>query len=257
MNRPPGQGKSGQYLMNLWGRYLEQYAELEGRPEEQIVVGSYHAAEALGFLSSALDRDRRYCELIGRRMALFAEGCRAATLFADRLITATFTIYNHVNTLCHEFTDGIAEARNLVGEIDERVRSVVEQADPIERSAAAMRAAFPLLCLITMVLDKNGGATAAIRTVEERFARGAGRASSSWEQLLNALYRAVEIMQVLISLSEPDLKDQVSEIALRFEEEDRTRNLRLKLRNGFCRLFELSHLLANQVDEMLSQAGSA
>lgn len=243
--------------MDLWRRYLEQYAELEGSPEEQIVVGSYHTAEALGFLSGALDRDRRYRELIDRRMALFAEGSRVATLFADRLLTATFTIYNHVNTLCHELTDGIAEARKLVGEIDERVRAVVEQADPIERSAAAMRAVFPLLCLMTMVLNRGGAATAAIRTIEERFAKGAERATSSWEQLLNALYRAVEIMQVLVSLSEPELKDQVSEIALRFEEEDRTRNLKLKLRNGFCRLFELSHLLANQVDEMLSQSGLA
>jgi hypothetical protein len=115
-----------------------------------------------------------------------------------------------------------------------------------------MRAVFPLLCLMTLVLNRTGEATAAIRLIEERFAKGAARASSSWEQLLNAVYRVVEIMQVFVSLSDSELRDQVGEIAVRFQEEDQNKGLRLKLRNGFCRFFELSHLLANQLDEVFS-----
>jgi hypothetical protein len=59
-------------------------------------------------------------------------------------------------------------------------------------------------------------------------------------------------MQVFVSLSDSELRDQVGEIAVRFQEEDQNKGLRLKLRNGFCRFFELSHLLANQLDEVFS-----
>jgi len=59
----------------------------------------------------------------------------------------------------------------------------------------------------------------------------------------------------------PDLKhapqlyqcqERVNEIASRFQEEDQPKELRYKLRNGFCRFFELGHLVANQVDSILS-----
>ncbi len=42
---PPGQGKSGQFLMQLWRDYLEQYADKEGDVEGQTVVAAYSAVE--------------------------------------------------------------------------------------------------------------------------------------------------------------------------------------------------------------------
>ena len=39
MAYPPGQGKSGQVLMDLWRKYLEQYAGHDGRIEDQMLVG--------------------------------------------------------------------------------------------------------------------------------------------------------------------------------------------------------------------------
>jgi hypothetical protein len=238
--------------MELWRRYLEQDAESEGNLEEQIIVGCYHAAEILGFISVELDREGSYRELIDRRIGLFAEGSVRAQEFPDRLLTGTFTIYNHVNTLGHQFSLGLASAEKLISSIDEQVKKKVEQTDPIERSAAALRAAFPILCLMTLILNKSGQATPAIRSIEERFAKGADQASTSSEQLLNALYRIVEIMQVLVSISDSALVDQVGEIAGRFQEEDRARGMQDKLRNGFCRLFELGHLLSNHLDERFS-----
>ena len=35
------------------------------------------------------------------------------------------------------------------------------------------------------------------------------------------------------------------------QEEDQVKDLKLKLRNGFCRMFELSHLLATHIDGMI------
>jgi hypothetical protein len=59
------------------------------------------------------------------------------------------------------------------------------------------------------------------------------------------------MMQVFALLTDSDLKDPVNEIATRFKEEDQAKEMRFKLRNGFCRFFELGHLLVNQVDSML------
>jgi len=61
----------------------------------------------------------------------------------------------------------------------------------------------------------------------------------------------VEMMQILVLLSDADLRDQVEQMAARFQEEDQSADLRLKLRNGFCRLFELGHLLTTHLDGIL------
>ena len=59
------------------------------------------------------------------------------------------------------------------------------------------------------------------------------------------------MIQVLALVTDPDLRDQINQIAMRFKEEDQTKDLKLKLRNGFCRLFELGHLLITHVDAMI------
>jgi hypothetical protein len=248
---PPGQGKSGEYLMLLWRRYLEQLAENERDVERQIIVGSYHAAEIFGFLSLSLDRKQRYQALILERLEHFRTGSLRAEDFGDCLVTATFSLYNHMNTLCHQFSAGNASAESLIRRIDEQVHSRIQQANQMERSAAAMQAAFPLLSLMTLILGEGTVATAMIRQVEERFGAAAARANDEGEHLLNALYRMVEMMQLFVTLSDAELKDQVSQIASVFADDDRTPSLQLKLRNGFCRLFELGHLLTTHLDEII------
>ncbi len=74
--------------------------------------------------------------------------------------------------------------------------------------------------------------------------------------MLNALYRVVEMMQILALLTAPELSDRIDSIASRFREEDRSKELKLKLRNGFCRLFELAHLLATQTEAGMQQIPS-
>ena len=248
---PPGQGKSGEYLMDLWRRYLEQLAGKDGDPASQIVTASYHAAELLGFLSLSLDRNRKYRSLILERIECFHKFSAKAGSFEDCLVNASFAIYNHMNTLCHQFTGGNTSAAELVRSVDEQVRTVVQRASQVERATAALRAAFPLLSMMALVLVQGTPATAAIRKVEERFAAGSGRSASDRDHLLNALYRLVEMMQLLVGLSDPELKDQVQQIADVFKEEDQTSDHLSKIRNGFCRLFELSHLLATHLDEVL------
>jgi len=248
---PPGQGESGQYLMELWRRYLEQYAEQEGDVEGQIVVGSYYAAEIFGSLSKMLDRGGKHRDLIEQRIGYFREGRRRAETFDDRMVNATFSLYNHLNTLSHQFTEGNAQAEDLIRQIDAQVHLQTEAGGQIRRSAAALSASFPLLSLMTLVLTRGQSSASAIRQVEQRFAAGAGRSTSDWETLLNALYRAVEMMQILVLLSDADLRDQVEQMAARFQEEDQSADLRLKLRNGFCRLFELGHLLTTHLDGIL------
>ena len=103
---PPGQGKSGEYLMTLWRSYLEEFAEGEGDVSAQVIVAAYHAAELLGFLTLSLDRDRRLRSLIETRLEHFREGKRRAEGFDDCLVNATFGIYNHMNTLCRQFASG-------------------------------------------------------------------------------------------------------------------------------------------------------
>jgi hypothetical protein len=60
------------------------------------------------------------------------------------------------------------------------------------------------------------------------------------------------MMQAFCLVMDPDLRERVNEIASCFQEEDPPKELRYKLRNGFCRFFELGHLVANQVDSILS-----
>ncbi len=248
---PPGQGKSGPHLMQLWRDYLEQYADREGNIEGQTIVAAYHAVEVLTSISRTLDRDDRYKQLIDQRISFFREGSRQAEVFADCLINATFSIYNSLNTLSHQFTEGNAEASALIGTIDKLVHATLDSGQPTARPAAALRACFPLLSLMTIALDHEEEMTSAIRHVEQRFAAGAKAANSDREQLVNALYRMVEMIQIFALLTDSELKNQIDQIASRFKEEDQAREVQLKLRNGFCRLFELGHLLATQVDAML------
>jgi len=248
---PPGQGKSGYFLMQLWRDYLEQYADKEGDVDGQTVVAAYHSVEILSALSRNLDRECRYRALMDQRLSYFHEGIERATDFPGRLINATFSIYNSLNTLSHQFTEGNSEASSLIGKVDEQVHLSTESGEPVQQSAAALRACFPLLGLITIALDQDQVMTQTIRHIEQRFAAGAKAAVSEWEHLVNALYRVVEMIQLFALLTDPDLKDQISQIATRFKEEDQARELSLKLRNGFCRLFELGHLLVTHVDEMV------
>jgi hypothetical protein len=156
-----------------------------------------------------------------------------------------------MNTLCHQFSARNDSAESLIQGIDEQVRSRMQQARQLERAAAALRAAFPLLSLMTLVLGEGTSATVAIRQVEGRFAAASSRAGTDEDHLLNALYRLVEMMQIFVALSDFELRDQVQQIASVFKEEDQAPDLQLKLRNGFCRLFELGHLVTTHLDEII------
>lgn len=248
---PPGQGKSGPRLMELWRQYLEQYAEHEGNPEEQALVGAYHTSALLGTLARILDRDERDGDEINRREAEFEEASRQALTFEARVLNTTHSIYAQLNIIGRQFAGGNPEAANLIRQVEEKVEPADLAAGPVERSASALRASFALVGLMTLAVDQSGTATAAIRQVEQRFASAANAVTSDWEQLLNALYRTVEMMQLLVSLTDAELQNQVLQIASRFQEEDKTTLLSMKVRNGFCRLFELGHLLASDLDELL------
>ncbi len=237
--------------MKLWRDYLEGYADKDGDVEGQTIIAAYQAVETLNALSNTLDRYSRYKDLIDKRILYFREGAKRAENFIDCLITATFSIYNILNTLSHQFTEGNAQAAALINKVDEQVHVSVECGGQVERPAAAMRSCFPLLTLLTIALDQNQVMTGVIRQVEQRYAAGAKTASSDWEHMLNALYRTVEMMQILALLTDPELQDQINQIATRFKEEDQSKELQLKLRNGFCRLFELGHLLAIHVDAIV------
>jgi hypothetical protein len=249
---PPGQGKYGEYLMGLWRRYLEQYAENEGNLEAQIVVGSYHAAEVFGSLSVMLDSEGIYQELIDERMTHFRQGAQRAEGLDDCLVNATFTLYNHLNTLSHQFCKGNEEAEGLIRKIDQGVHLRTQLASQIQRSGVVLAAVFPLLSIMTLLMDGDGVLAPAIRQVEQRFASGAQLASSEWDPLLNALYRLVEMMQIFALLTDAELKNQIDQIATRFKEEDQLRDLQHKVRNGFCRLFELGHLVTTHLDGILT-----
>jgi hypothetical protein len=251
MTYPPGQGKSGQRLMTLWRDYLEQYADKEGNAESQSIVGAYKSVEILHAFSRILDRENRYKQLIDQRHSLFETASRQAESFPDCLLNASFAIYNGLNTLSHQFTDGNDSAAALIHKVDEQVRLSVESGGSIDRSAAALRASFALIGLIGITLDQDRSMTHTIRQVEQRFSSAANAASSNWEQLVIALYRVVEMTQILALLTEPDLEDQINQIASRFQEEDQEEDLTLKLRNGFCRFFEFVHLIITQVDSMV------
>jgi hypothetical protein len=251
MAYPPGQGKSGSFLMQLWLDYLEQYADKEGDVEAQTIIAAYHTVHVFTALSRILDKNSRYGELITQRFLIFKEGGKQARIFSDCLLNASFSIYNTLNTLCHQLTEGNAEAGALIRKVDEQVRQSIESGESIARPAAAMRSCFPLLGLITIASDEHHIMTDAIRHVEQRFSAGARAALSDLDHLLNALYRLVEMFQIFVLLTDAELKDQIYQIALQFKEEDKTPDLNCKIRNGFSRLFELGHLLASQVDILL------
>lgn len=238
--------------MLLWRKYLEQYADKEGDVEAQTIIAAYCSVQVIASLSQILDRNDRYKELIDQRLSIFLEGSRQAEAYIDCLLNASFSIYNSLNTLSHQLTEGNPEAASLIRTVDEQVRSSINSGELLARPAAALRACFPLLGLITIASDEHHSMTQAIRHVEQRFTSGAQAAVSDWDHLLNALYRIVEMVQIFALLTDSELQDQIDQIATRFKEEDQTSELPLKLRNGFCRLFELVHILAVQVDTMLS-----
>jgi hypothetical protein len=248
---PPGQGKSGQHLMSLWRDYLEKYADKDGDPESQSVVGAYYTVEILVAFSKTLDRTDRYEQLIDQRYSFFQEASKRAATFPDCLLNASFSIYNCMNTLSHQFTEGNVPAGALISKVDEQVHESARSGLQIDKSAAALRASLALISLISITLDESQQMTPMIRQVEQRFASAANAASSDWERLLNALYRIVEMMQIFALLTDPDLKDQINQIASRFREEDQEKGIPDKLRNGFCRFFELAHLTITHVDSMI------
>jgi len=245
---PPGEGESGQYLMQLWREYLESYADREGDIEGQIIVGANCTVEILSALSHTLDGDNLYRDLIDQRTAIFRQGNKQAEAFEDRLLNATFSIYNSLNTLGHQFAEGSEQAISMLRSVDEQAHLSIKSGTQIDRSAAAMRAAFAIVGLMTIAADENRSMTDAIRQLEQRFAAGAQVSASDWDHLLNALYRTVEMVQLFALLTDPELKDQISQIASRFKDEDQSREVPSKMRNGFCRLFELGHLLITHVD---------
>jgi hypothetical protein len=251
MSYPPGQGKSGPFLMQLWRDYLEKYADKDGDTEAQIIVAAYQTVRVLTSLSRILDKDERYRELIDQRSLVFREAGKQARIYSDCLLNAAFSIYNVLNTLCHQLTEGNDQAALLIRNIDELVHQSVDSNEALARPAAAMRACFPLVAMITIASDEHQVMTDAIRHVEQRFAAGAQNAKSDWDHLFNALYRLVEMFQIFALLTDAELKGQIDQIASIFKEEDQTKDLQLKIRNGFCRLFELSHLLATQVDTLM------
>lgn len=248
---PPGQGKSGNYLMNLWRRYLEQYADLDGNIEGQIIVGANSTVEILTALSRTLDGGDRYKDLIDQRIDIYHEGNQRAETFEDRLLNATFSIYNSLNTLSHQFAERNAQALGMIRSVDEQAQLSIKNGTQLDKSAAAMRACFALVGLMTIALDEQQAMTPAIRQLEKRFADGAQAAVTDGDHLLNALYRVVEMMQLFALLTDPVLKDQIAQIASRFQEEDRSREIPVKIRNGFCRFFELGHLLITHVDAVV------
>lgn len=234
--------------MKLWRNYLEQYADLEGNIEGQIIVGANFTVEILTSLSRTLDGANRYKDIIDKRSAIFCEGVERAAIFEDRLLNATFSIYNHLNTLSHQFAIGNPQAAGMIKSVDAQAQQSIKTGTQIDRSAAAMRACFALVGLMTIALDEQQVMTPAIRQLEQRFADGAEAAATDWDHLLNALYRIVEMMQLLAFLTDPELKEQITGIASRFQEEDQSREIPLKLCNGFCRFFELGHLLVTHID---------
>ena len=251
MINQPEQGKSASYLAQLRQNYLKQYSATEGDVEAQIIVAAYNSVHVLTELSKILDRDSRYRELIDQRSLVFKEAGKQARIYSDCLLSAAFSIYNALNTVCHQLTEGNDQAASLIRNIDEQVHQSVDSNEALARPAAAMRACFPLLGLITIASDEHQAMTDAIRHVEQRFSAAAKAAKSDLDHLVNALYRLVEMFQIFALLTDADLKDQIDQIASIFKAEDQTKDLHFKIRNGFCRIFELGHLLASQVDLLI------
>jgi hypothetical protein len=242
------EGKSGLYLTELRDNYLAQYSAKEGDVEAQIIIAAYNSVHVLTALAKILDRDSRYSEMIDQRSLIFNEAGKQARIYTDCLLCAAFSIYNTMNTLCHQLTEGNEQSARLIQTIDEQVHQSINSTEPLARPAAALRACFPLLGLITIASDEQQLMTDAIRHVEQRYSAGAKAARSDADHLVNALYRLVEMLQIFSLLTDADLKDQIDQIATTFKDEDLPKDLPLKIRNGFCRLFEFGHLLASQIN---------
>jgi hypothetical protein len=237
--------------MALWRRYLEEFAEAEPDVEAQVVVAAYHTVEVFGALGLLLDRERHLRPLIEARNGYFRKGVERAATFDEKLMVAAYGLYNHLNTLARQFAGSGRQGLEFVEAVEKSVEAALELSAPSARASAALRAAFPLLGFMTLMLDPEKRLIEAIRKVEQRFAAGDGKAAGDWDHLLNALYRLVEMLQLFVTLSDAELAGQVQQIAARFQEEDQPADARLKLRNGFCRAFELGHLLTIHLDEVL------
>jgi hypothetical protein len=153
--------------------------------------------------------------------------------------------------LGHQFAEGNSQADGMIRSVDEQAHLSIESGTQLGRSAAAMRAGFALVGLMTIALNQQQIMTDTIRRLEQRFSAAARLCASDSDHLLNALYRTVEMMQLFLLLTDSELKDQINQIASRFQEEDQNKEIPLKMRNGFCRFFELGHLLCTHVDAMV------
>jgi hypothetical protein len=171
--------------------------------------------------------------------------------FEEHLAGASIRLYASVCALGKKFAAGNAEALGLIQQIEEEAQGRLESDSMIEKAALALRASFPILSLMTIVIDQKRSASAVIQQLENRFVSGAEKAGNPYEQALNAVYRMVEMMQIFVTLSDAELKDQVQQITALFQEEDQAEEPLNKMGNGFCRLFELGHLLTTHLDEVL------
>jgi len=92
----------------------------------------------------------------------------------------------------------------------------------------------------------------AIRQVEQRFHRRSAQAVSAQDRLLNGLYRMVEMMQLFVALSDQELPRSGAADSGEVSRRRIAHGIRCsRWRNGFCRLFELGHLVTTHLDEIL------
>jgi hypothetical protein len=178
--------------MALWRRYLEEFAEAEPDVEAQVVVAAYHTVEVFGALGLLLDRERHLRPLIEARNGYFRKGVERAATFDEKLMVAAYGLYNHLNTLARQFAGSGRQGLEFVEAVEKSVEAALELSAPSARASAALRAAFPLLGFMTLMLDPEKRLIEAIRKVEQRFAAGDGKAAGDWDHLLNALYRLVD-----------------------------------------------------------------
>jgi hypothetical protein len=250
MTYPPGQGKSGSYLMALWRQYLERCAESADHPHGLALAGAYHASAIFAFLLQRLSCGPDPAPGVIGGIRLPDYNLRADKL-DEHLADASIRLYANVSALGEKFAAGNPDAQSLIQQIRAEAQERLKSESMIEKAGLALRASFPILSLVTLVIDEKGSAGDVIRLVENRFLSGAEKAVSTHEQIWNALYRMVEMMQILVTLSDAELKNQVQQITARFEEEDQAGDPLKKVGNGFCRLFELGHLLTTHLDEIL------
>ncbi len=245
MTDPTGRGPSGGSLEALGRAYLEAYAKREGDVRGQILLGADGAAGVLSILARTLGGAPACGDLVDERIGRLEQGRRGARSFEDRLANASCAIYNSLDALGRLYAEGNEPAADLIRNAGSQARAGGTAA---ARSAAAMRAAFALLGLVTIAADDRQSMTGTIRKLERRFADADLACASDWDHLLNALYRSVEMMQLFALVTGPELAGRIAPVAARFQQEDGQGAILLKMRNGFCRLFELGHLLAAHAD---------